>query len=108
MQITKSKEPGTISQESQAQKLLPTFPEQSSFQIHAHDDRKLAIKLQDVDIPQIVRSQLNKMLNTEVTCIISNSSADFGRTNLVEMDLPNTGLPVTSKPYTIPLNTSPS
>ena len=27
----------------------------------------------------------------------------FSRTNLVEMDLPTTGLPVASKPYTIPL-----
>ena len=42
------------------------------------------------------------MLNTEFTCIVK-SSADFSRTNLVEMDLPMTGLPVTSKPYTIPL-----
>ena len=31
------------------------------------------------------------------------SSADFGRSNLVEMDLPTTGLLVASKPYTIPL-----
>ena len=43
------------------------------------------------------------MLNTEFTSIISKSSAAFGRTNLVEMDLPTTGLLVTSKPYTIPL-----
>ena len=27
----------------------------------------------------------------------------FGRTNLVEIDLPTAGLPVASKPYTIPL-----
>ena len=27
----------------------------------------------------------------------------FGRTNLVEMDLPTTGLSVASMPYTIPL-----
>ena len=31
------------------------------------------------------------------------SSTDFSRTNLVEMDLPPTGLPVASKLYTIPL-----
>ena len=43
------------------------------------------------------------MLNNEFTCIVSKSPADFGRTNLVEMDLPTTGLPVASKPYTIPL-----
>ena len=39
------------------------------------------------------------MLNNEFECIISKSSADFSRTNLV--DLPTTSLPVASKPYTI-------
>ena len=43
------------------------------------------------------------MINTQFACIVSQSSTDFGRTNLVEMDLPTTGLPVASKPYTIPL-----
>ena len=43
------------------------------------------------------------MVNTEFTYIVSKSSTDFGRRNLVEMDLPSTDLPVTSKPYTIPL-----
>ena len=43
------------------------------------------------------------MLNNKFACIISKSSTDFSRTNLVEMDLPTTGLPVMSKPYTIPL-----
>ena len=103
MQTTKNEVPGTTSQESQDQKLLPAFLEQSSFQTHAHDDSKLAIKLEDADVPPIAKSQLNEMLNTEFTCIISKSSADFGRTNLVKMDLPTTGLPVASKPYTIPL-----
>ena len=41
------------------------------------------------------------MLNAKFKCIISKSSTDFGKTNLVEMDLPTTGLPVMSKPYTI-------
>ena len=103
MQTTKNEIPGITSQELQAQKLLPAFLEQSNFQIHAHDDSKLTIKLPDADIPQIVKSQLNEMLATEFTCIMSKSSTDFGRTNLVEMDLPTTGLPVASKPYTIPL-----
>ena len=31
------------------------------------------------------------------------SPADFSKTNLVEMDLPTTGPPVATKPYTIPL-----
>ena len=43
------------------------------------------------------------MLNNQFTCIISMSPTDFGRNNLVEMDLPTTGPPVATKPYTIPL-----
>ena len=43
------------------------------------------------------------MLKNEFTCIISKSSTDFGQTNLVEMDLPTTGTPIATKPYTIPL-----
>ena len=103
MHTTSDEIQGITFQEMQAQKLLPAFPEQSNFQIHAHDDSKLSIKLQDADIQHIIQSQLNEMLNNEFTSIVSKSSADFGRTNLVEMDLPTTGLPVISKPYTIPL-----
>ena len=43
------------------------------------------------------------MVNNEFTCIVSKSPTNFSRTNLVEMDLPTSSLPVTSKPYTIPL-----
>ena len=43
------------------------------------------------------------MLTSKFTGIISKSPADFGRTNLIEMDLPTTGPPVSTKPYTISL-----
>ena len=90
-------------QDPQVHKLLPASPENSNFQIHANDNGKPAIMLQDADIPQSARDKLNHMINNQFACIISMSAADFGRTNLVEMDLPTTGLPVASKPYTIPL-----
>ena len=53
-------------------------------------------------LPEI-QHKPNTMLNNEFSCIISKSPTDFRRTNLVEMDLPTTGLPVAMKPYTIPL-----
>ena len=43
------------------------------------------------------------MLTSKFTGIISKSLADFGRTNLIEIDLPMTGPPVSTKPYTLPL-----
>ena len=59
--------------------------------------------LHNADIQQEVRNPLNHMLSTKFTCIVSKSSTDFCRTDLVEMDLPITGLPVASILYTIPL-----
>ena len=43
------------------------------------------------------------MLTSKFAEIISKSPTDFVRTNLIEMDLPTTGPPVSTKPYTIPL-----
>ena len=51
MQPTSNKTQGITLQEWQVQTLLPVFPKQSSFQIHAHDDKKPSLKLQDADIP---------------------------------------------------------
>ena len=78
-QPTSNKTHGTSLQELQVQTLLPVFPVQSSFQTYAHNDNKPPIKLQDADIPHLVQSKLNKMLNDEFACIISKSSTDLGR-----------------------------
>ena len=81
--------------------LLPVFPNCSSFTTHAHDNSKSPIQLQDADVPMKTQQQLHSMLTSKYSNIISKSPADFGCTNLAEMDLPT--LPVTSKLYTIPL-----
>ena len=92
-----------IAKDPQVCKLLPTFAENSKFQIHANDSSRPAVMLQDTEIPQAAREKLNHTINNQFACIISKSSTDFIRTSLVEMDLPTTGLPVASKPYAIPL-----
>ena len=83
--------------------LLPAFPDFSSFTTHAHDSNKSPIQLQDSNVPLEIQQKLNTMLTSKFAEIISKSSAHFGRTNLIEMDLPTTGPPVSMKPYTIPL-----
>ena len=103
IQDPKNEDTRTTAQEPQTQKLLPTFPKHSNFQIHANDNSKPAIMLQDADILQDARHQLEHILNTKCTCIVSTSTTDFGRTNSVEMDLTTTDLPVASKLYIIPL-----
>ena len=79
------------------------FPDSLGFQMHAHDSNKSPIQLQDANVPLEIQHKLNTMLNSKFTGIISKSPADFGRTNLIEMDLPTTGPPISTKPYTIPL-----
>ena len=100
---TNNKTQRTAIQELQVQSLLPVFPEQSSFQTHAHDDNKPSIKLQDADVPQLNQNKLNEILNHEFACIVSKLPTDFGRTNLVEMDLLTTGPPIATKLYSLPL-----
>ena len=82
---------------------LPVFPNHSSFTTHAHNNNKSPIQLQDANVPLEIQCKLHTMLTSKFTGIISKSPAGFGRTNLIEMDLPTTGLPVSTKPYTIPL-----
>ena len=83
--------------------LLPVFPNHPSFQTHAHNSNKSPIQLQDANVPLEIQHKLNTMLTSKFTGVISRSHTDFGRTNLIEMDLPTTGPPVSTKPYTIPL-----
>ena len=103
MQVTEEKAVKNTVQDTQIHKLLSIFPENSNVKIHASDSSKSAVMLQDAAIPQAAREKLNHMINNQFACIMSDSSTDFGRTNLVEMDLPTTGPPIASKPYTIPL-----
>ena len=54
-------------------------------------------------MPIDIQQKLNNMLTSKFTEIISKSPTNFRRTNLIEMDLPTTGPPVSTKLYTIPL-----
>ena len=83
--------------------LLPVFPEGSSFTTHAHDLNKSPLQLQDANVSLEIQCKLHTMLTSAYTEIISKTPAYFGRTNLIEMDLPTTGSPVSTKPNPIPL-----
>ena len=83
--------------------LLPAFPDSSNFTTHAHNSDKSPIQLQDARVLLEIQHKLNTVLTNKFAEIISKSSTDFGQNNLIEMDLPTTGPPVSTKPYTIPL-----
>ena len=87
----------------EAKPLLPVLLDSSSFQTHAHSSNKSPIQLQDANVPLEIQCKLNTMLTSIFTGIISKSPADFGRTNVIEMDPPTTGPLVSTKSYTIPL-----
>ena len=83
---------------SESKPLLPVFLDSSSFQTHTHDNKKSPIQLQDANVLLEIQWKLNTMLTSKFTGIISKSPTDFGRTNLIEMDLPTAGPPVSTKP----------
>ena len=49
-----------------------------------------------------LQTVLNNCWETNYTSIISQSVTDISRRDLLELDIPNEGLPVTSKPYSVP------
>ena len=59
--------------------------------------------IQDADIPEEARVQLQELLDRKYINIISQTTTDIGRTNLIELDITTEGPPIASKPYTVPL-----
>ena len=83
--------------------LLPVFPDHSSFTTHTHDNKKSPIQLQGPNVLLNIQQKLNNVLTRKFADIMSKSPIDFGRTNLIEMDLTTSRPPVSMKLYTIPL-----
>ena len=79
---------------------LPCMPAESSFQLE-HTNTKQSIVLQDAHIPQEAKVGPSSLLQEEYNSIISKSPTHVGRTNLFQMDIPTTGLPIAHKPYPI-------
>ena len=83
-------------------KVLPKMPGTSNLQLEP--DTSDAVKsIQDTVIPKVARGRLQQLLDIKYNNIVSKSAADISRTNLIELDIPTEGLPVASKPYTVPL-----
>ena len=53
--------------------------------------------------PEVAKRRLQQLLDIKHDNIVSKSATDISRTNLIELDIPTEGLPVASKPYTVPL-----
>ena len=57
----------------------------------------------DADILEEARVRLQELLDRKYMNIISQTTTDIGKTNLLELDIPTKGPPIASKPYTVPL-----
>ena len=57
----------------------------------------------DADILEEARVKLQELLDRKYIHIMSQTTTDIGRTNLIELDIPTEGPPIASKPYTVPL-----
>ena len=83
--------------------LLPAFQIAPASQ-HMHMtviNHQLSYKMQMSQLE--IRHKFNTMLFNKFAEIFSKSPTDFGQTNLIEMDLPTTGPPVSTKLYIITL-----
>ena len=76
------------------------MPPESNFQPE-HNINKHSIVLMDTHIPQEAKDGLSSLLEGEYNSIISKSSMDMGRTNLLQMDILTVVPPVAHKPYLI-------
>ena len=83
-------------------KLLPTIPENTSLQLEPNTKSSLRSIL-DADIPEKASVKLQDLLDRTYTHIMSQNTADIGRTNLIELDIPTEGPPIALKPYTVQL-----
>ena len=96
-----AEEPETIDLLQKVQ-LLPEIPAITNLQSEP-DTPNVSRSILNDDIPEIARKQLQELLDVKYNSIVSKLSADIGRTNLIELDIPTEGPPIASKPYTVPL-----
>ena len=81
-------------------KLLLEIPESTS--LHLKPNTKSPLRsIQDADILEEARAQLQELLDQKYINIVSLTTMDIGRTNLIELDIPTEGPPIAFKPYTI-------
>ena len=83
-------------------KILPEILEGTSLQFEPNTKFPLQ-SIPDKDIPEEARVQLQEFLDQKYINIISQTTTDIGRTNLIELYIPTEGLPITSKLYTVAL-----
>ena len=85
--------------------LLPDIPPETNLQLEADTKNTHETVTPSADIPEEARAILKELLEKKYTSIILQSATDISWTNLLELDIPTEGLPIASKPYSVPPST---
>ena len=83
--------------------MLPEIPLETNLHLVADTKNTHETITPSADIPEEARARLKELLEKKCTNIISQSTTDISRTNVLELDIPTEGLPIASKPYSVPL-----
>ena len=86
---------------TQKPQLLPKIPSTTNLHLEPYTN-DISKSIPDADNPEIARKRLQQLLDIKYNSIVSKSTADTGRTNLIELDILTKGPPVASKPYIVP------
>ena len=86
----------------QVHDLLPEMP-QTNMQLEADKPKQTEISTPDAEVPNMALIKLQHPLEARYSTIASKFATYIGRTSLIELDIPNHGPPIASKPYSIPL-----
>ena len=88
--------------QEQVHDLLPEMP-QTNLQLEADKSKQLEISTPDAEVLKMVLLRLQHLLEAKYISIVLKSTTDIGRTNLIKLDIPAKGPPITCKPYSVSL-----
>ena len=78
------------------------MPNNTNLQLEP-DTNHSSRSIPDADIPEDARDMLKELLDIKYANIMSQTTIDIGRTNLIKLDIPTESSPIASKPDMIPL-----
>ena len=83
-------------------RLLPEIPECTKLQLGL-DTKSPVRSILDMDTPEEAKVRFQDLLDRKYMNVISQTTTDIGRANLIEVDILTEGPSITCKPYTVPL-----
>ena len=67
--------------------LIPRIPSETNIQLEADGQDRIKTLTPNANIPEQARAQLKELFETKYVSIISKSTTDIARTNLLELDI---------------------